>query len=140
MSNLTLVLLAAGNSSRFEMEVKKQWLRIGDQPLWLYVAQNFEKLQNFSKIIVVSSQEDIVFMKQYASYEFVIGGDTRQQSLKNALSKVQTEYVLVSDIARACVRKSFLENILNVKTNADCVVPYLKATDTIVYDNETDKK
>jgi 2-C-methyl-D-erythritol 4-phosphate cytidylyltransferase / 2-C-methyl-D-erythritol 2,4-cyclodiphosphate synthase len=137
LSNLTLVLLAAGNSTRFELGVKKQWLRINEQPLWYYVAQNFEKLENFSKIIVVSSQEDIAFMKQYASYEFVAGGNTRQQSLKNALAEVTSEYLLVSDIARSCVSKSFLHKIINAQLDADCVVPYLKATDTIVYENET---
>ncbi|WP_428737101.1 bifunctional 2-C-methyl-D-erythritol 4-phosphate cytidylyltransferase/2-C-methyl-D-erythritol 2,4-cyclodiphosphate synthase [Sulfurimonas sp.] len=137
MSNLTLVLLAAGNSTRFEMEVKKQWLRIGEKPLWHYVAQSFEKLQNFAQIIIVSSAQDLVFMKNYASYEFVVGGDTRQQSLKNALIKVQTEYVLVSDIARSCVNASFLTTIIDAKGNADCIVPYLQATDTIVYEKET---
>ncbi|QOP40863.1 bifunctional 2-C-methyl-D-erythritol 4-phosphate cytidylyltransferase/2-C-methyl-D-erythritol 2,4-cyclodiphosphate synthase [Sulfurimonas marina] len=137
MSNLTLVLLAAGNSTRFEMEVKKQWLRIEDKPLWYYVAQNFEKTQNFSKIIIVASDEDITFMKNYASYHFVVGGTTRQQSLKNALSHVDSEYVLVSDIARACVSEELLNNIIKNHTDADCIVPYLKATDTIVYDNAT---
>ncbi|WP_304542813.1 bifunctional 2-C-methyl-D-erythritol 4-phosphate cytidylyltransferase/2-C-methyl-D-erythritol 2,4-cyclodiphosphate synthase [Sulfurimonas microaerophilic] len=137
MSNLTLVLLAAGNSTRFEMEVKKQWLRIEDKPLWYYVAKNFEKTQKFSKIIIVASDDDINFMKNYASYHFVTGGTTRQQSLKNALSHVQSEYVLVSDIARACVSEELLNKIIDNHADADCVVPYLKATDTIVYDDTT---
>lgn len=137
MSNLTLVLLAAGNSTRFEMEVKKQWLRIEDKPLWLYVAQNFEKSKKFSEIIIVTAQEDITFMRNYASYKFIAGGKTRQQSLKNALASVETEYVLVSDIARACIKESLLNDIINSQTEADCIVPYLKATDTIVYENNT---
>lgn len=137
MSNLTLVLLAAGNSTRFDMEVKKQWLRIEDQPLWLYVAQNFERSKEFSEIIIVTAEEDIPFMQNYASYKFVAGGKTRQESLKNALVSVKTEYVLVSDIARACIKESLLHNIIASYTEADCIVPYLKATDTIVYKDRT---
>ncbi|MFT7859450.1 MAG: bifunctional 2-C-methyl-D-erythritol 4-phosphate cytidylyltransferase/2-C-methyl-D-erythritol 2,4-cyclodiphosphate synthase [Sulfurimonas sp.] len=137
MSKMTLVLLAAGNSSRFEMEVKKQWLRIEDKPLWLHVAQRFEQTGRFSEIVVVGSQSDIPFMGNYASYTFIAGGKTRQQSLKNALEAVNSEYVLVSDIARACVDEVLLDRIIAQKEKADSIVPYLKATDTIVYDDQT---
>ncbi|MDH4943481.1 bifunctional 2-C-methyl-D-erythritol 4-phosphate cytidylyltransferase/2-C-methyl-D-erythritol 2,4-cyclodiphosphate synthase [Sulfurimonas sp. C5] len=137
MSNLTLILLAAGNSTRFEMGVKKQWLRIDDKPLWFHVAKSFEQTQKFSEIIIVASQEDIAFMPNYASYKFVCGGETRQQSLKNALEYVKSESVLVSDIARACINEEFLTRITTYVTDADCLVPYLKANDTIVYENET---
>lgn len=137
MSKLTLVLLAAGSSSRFELDVKKQWLRIDHQPLWKFVAQKFENSNLFDEIIITSSADDIAFMKHYADYTFVVGSDTRQKSLRNALQNVTTEYTLVSDIARACVDKTFLESILALRSNADCIVPYLKVTDTIVYDDKT---
>jgi len=137
LSDITLILLAAGSSSRFNMDVKKQWLRIGHSPLWHFVAQNLESTQKFSKIIVVSSSADISFMKNYADFTFVEGGNTRQASLKNALTKVTTDYVLVSDIARACISHEFLEKILLKKNESDSIVPYLKVTDTIVYEEKT---
>ncbi len=137
MSDLTLVLLAAGNSSRFELDVKKQWLRIDHQPLWQFVAQKLQNTNLFSKIIITSSSDDIEFMKNYADYTFVEGADTRQKSLKNALNEVDTEYVLVSDIARSCIDDEFLKAIISHKSSSDSIVPYLKVTDTIVYRNET---
>jgi len=137
LSNLSLILLSAGSSSRFEMDVKKQWLRIDHQPLWQFVAQKLQKTEKFEKIIVVSSEEDISFMKNYANFTFVAGGKTTQESLKNALASVQSEFVLVSDIARACINEDFLERILAKKGESDSVVPYLPVTDTIVYENET---
>lgn len=137
MSNLTLVLLAAGTSSRFEHNVKKQWLRINNKPLWQFVANKLEASQLFTKIIITASSEDINFMENYADYTFIEGGISRQQSLKNALKEVSTEFVLVNDIARPCIDINFLHRILEKKDSADCVVPYLTVTDTIVYDNET---
>ena len=137
MSDLTLILLAAGSSSRFSQDVKKQWLRIDHQPLWQFVAQKLQKENLFSQIIIVGAADDISFMQQYASYEFVIGGATRQESLKNALANVSSEYVLVSDIARACISEEMLARIWAQRTSADCIVPYLPVTDTIVYGNET---
>jgi 2-C-methyl-D-erythritol 4-phosphate cytidylyltransferase/2-C-methyl-D-erythritol 2,4-cyclodiphosphate synthase len=137
LSDLTLILLAAGSSSRFGLDVKKQWLRVENQPLWQFVAERCEKSRHFDKIIITSSADDIEFMKYYAPYTFVEGGATRQQSLKNSLLHVDTEYVLVSDIARACISDEFLNDIISHMGKSDCIVPYLGATDTIVYDGKT---
>ena len=137
MSNTTLILLAAGSSSRFDLTVKKQWLRIGHKPLWLFVAEKFQKSNIFDKIIIASAEDDLEFMNYYAPFTFVAGGKTRQKSLQNALEHVNSEHVLVSDIARACVSEAFLSEILSHKNDADCVVPYLKVTDTIVYGDTT---
>ena len=137
MSNLTLILLAAGSSSRFELNVKKQWLRVKNEPLWQFVAQKLQNTQLFCKTIITSSSDDIEFMKNYADFTFVEGGNSRQESLKNALNEVDSEFVLVSDIARACISKEFLEKIIQKQSNADCIVPYLKVHDTIVYEDTT---
>jgi 2-C-methyl-D-erythritol 4-phosphate cytidylyltransferase/2-C-methyl-D-erythritol 2,4-cyclodiphosphate synthase len=137
LSNLTLILLAAGSSSRFELDVKKQWLRVKNEPLWQFVAQKLQNTQLFCKIIITSSSDDIEFMKNYADFTFVEGGNSRQESLKNALNEVDSEFVLVSDIARACISKEFLEKIIQKQSNADCIVPYLKVHDTIVYEDTT---
>ncbi len=137
MSDLTLILLAAGSSSRFGLDVKKQWLRINHQPLWQFVAQKLQKSNRFKKIIITSSSDDIEFMKNYADYIFVEGSTTRQKSLQNALKEVDTEFVLVSDIARACINEDFLDLIISKKNQTDSIVPYLPITDTVVYRNET---
>jgi 2-C-methyl-D-erythritol 4-phosphate cytidylyltransferase/2-C-methyl-D-erythritol 2,4-cyclodiphosphate synthase len=137
LSNITLILLSAGSSNRFEHDVKKQWLRIEHQPLWQFVAQKFQETQLFKDIIITASSDDIAFMRNYAEFTFVEGGSTRQDSLNNALKQVESEYVLVSDIARACVDTEFLHKILALQGSSDVVVPYLKVTDTIVFHNET---
>lgn len=137
MSDLTLILLAAGSSNRFELDVKKQWLRIDHKPLWQFVADRLDNTKLFDKIIITSSSEDIDFMNNYASYTFIKGGNTRQESLKNALQEVTSEYVLVSDIARSCISENFLHTIISKKGLSDCIVPYLKISDTIVYENNT---
>ena len=137
MSDLTLVLLAAGTSSRFSLDVKKQWLRINHQPLWQFVAQKLQNTNLFSKIIITASVDDIEFMKNYADYTFVEGSNSRQKSLHNTLHEIDTEYVLVSDIARSCISEEFLQTIISKKYSCDWIVPYIKVTYTIVYKNET---
>jgi 2-C-methyl-D-erythritol 4-phosphate cytidylyltransferase / 2-C-methyl-D-erythritol 2,4-cyclodiphosphate synthase len=137
LSDLTLVLLAAGNSSRFKVPVKKQWLRIGHDPLWFYVTNRIKESLPHSNIILVSHRDEIPFIQAMCDFQVVAGGATRQQSLKNALNFVETPYVMVSDIARACVSPSLIHRLLENKHQADCIVPAIGVSDTVVYRNDT---
>lgn len=131
-------MLCAGSSSRFGLKTKKQWLRTGHQPLWLYVTQQLSSFYNFSKIIVVSSQHELNYMRNFTdTVLFVTGGNTRQESMKNALENVDTPYVMFTDVARACIPNEMLNEIVKNKGNADCIVPYLSISDTVVYHEET---
>jgi len=138
LPDLSLVMLGAGSSSRFKMPARKQWLRTGHIPLWLYATQNIIKTHKFTKVIIVCSKEEIDYMKLFSSeFIYVVGGTTRQESLKNALLHVESKSVLVSDVARVCVPNDMLNRIIEKCEKADIIVPYLKVSDTVVYDNQT---
>ena len=138
MNNTTLILLCAGESSRFDSTVKKQWLRINNIPLWLHVANNLSSYSSFEKVIIVSHKDEINYMKNYSNnFSFVIGGSTRQESMNNALKEVTSSHVLISDVARACIPSEIVENLLKNKNEADCIVPYLEVSDTVVYEEKT---
>ncbi|NOX15452.1 MAG: bifunctional 2-C-methyl-D-erythritol 4-phosphate cytidylyltransferase/2-C-methyl-D-erythritol 2,4-cyclodiphosphate synthase [Epsilonproteobacteria bacterium] len=138
MPDLSLIMLGAGNSTRFEHDTKKQWLRFGDTPLWLYATQNILKNHKFDKIIVATHKNEIEYMKKYSSdFIFIEGGESRQESLQNALLQVSTAFVLVSDVARVFISDDMLERIIEQKEKADIIVPYLSVNDTVVYDNKT---
>jgi 2-C-methyl-D-erythritol 4-phosphate cytidylyltransferase/2-C-methyl-D-erythritol 2,4-cyclodiphosphate synthase len=131
-------MLGAGTSSRFRMLAKKQWLRTDHTPLWLYATQNFTKNFTFKKVIIVCSQEEIEYMKLFDSnFTYVVGGSSRQESLKNALLHVETSNVLVSDVARTCIPQDMTQRIIDKCEEADIVVPYLKVHDTVVYEGNT---
>ena len=137
MSDFSLILLAAGTSSRFEMGVKKQWIRLDDLPLWLHVVKQFEALNYFSKIIITAHENELLYMQNHTDHTVVQGGESRHSSLKNALDNVETPYVIISDIARACVSKNLLDLLIKHKDEADNIVPFLPVHDTTVYQNET---
>ena len=114
MSNITLILLGAGSSTRFATNVKKQWLYNDETPLWLHVAKRFEDHHTFDKIIIVSTAQEIIQMQHFANYHYVVGGDSRQASLSNALAHVDSKHVLVSDIARCCIPQEVITRIIDV--------------------------
>ena len=170
MKDISLILLAAGDSSRFELPVKKQWLRVGELPLWQYVAQNIARAHPFKKIIIAVNEEDVSYCERlYAcssasargesaecdtseykfqserggigcnayecgsanlKFHFAPGGANRQSSLKNALRLVDSELVLVSDVARAQISPELISSLIRNLGGADCISPYLGVNDT----------
>jgi len=137
LSDLTLIILNAGSSSRFSCVVKKQWLYIDDKPLWKMVADRFKNEYNFKKIIITTSKQEYNYIKEFGSYEYVVGGSSRQESLANALNEVTSEYVMVTDVARACIPSSMIDEIIAAKGKADVIVPALDVSDTVVYEENT---
>ena len=170
MKDISLILLAAGDSSRFGLPVKKQWLRVGELPLWQYVAQNIARAHPFKKIIIAVNEEDVSYCERlYAcslasargksaecgtseykfqskqggigcgadkcgsanlQFHFAPGGVNRQSSLKNALRLVESELVLVSDVARAQISPELISSLIRNLGGADCISPYLGVNDT----------
>jgi 2-C-methyl-D-erythritol 4-phosphate cytidylyltransferase/2-C-methyl-D-erythritol 2,4-cyclodiphosphate synthase len=138
LPDLSLIMLGAGSSSRFKRKVRKQWLRIGDIPLWLYATKRLTSYTAFKQVIVVCAQDEIEYIKNFdEDITFVIGGETRQESLQNALLHVNTSRVLVSDVARVCIPLEMLQRIMDKTLKADIIVPYLPVSDTVVYKDDT---
>ena len=135
MGATSLILLAAGSSTRFGLPVKKQWLYQGEIPLWLYVTRQYQEAFGFDDIIVTGHPDELAYMKQFADYTFFPGGASRQESLANALEQVHSEWVLVNDIARCCLDRALIRRVLEKKGDADCIVPALRAVDTVYYED-----
>lgn len=133
--NATLILLGAGSSTRFGLKTKKQWLRINDLPLWAFVADKIASY-GFKNIIVTGTPDEIKYMRKFATHKIVAGGNTRQESLKNALEHVDTEWVFSQDIARVCTPLELFDRIFSAKDGFDCVIPAIKAQDTTLLDGE----
>jgi len=133
--DITLILLAAGQSSRFALPTKKQWLYQADRPLWQKVTEDFTGAFAFEKVIVVAGEEELDYMRLFAPHTFVAGGNTRQQSLRNALAEVTTPYVLVNDIARCCLDEEMIRRVLDARDKAACIVPTLPVNDTLYLDD-----
>lgn len=136
---IALILMAAGDSTRFcastNLSLKKQWLRVGDKPLWQKVAEDLSALYPFTQTFITASAADVLYMEQISPFPVIKGGDTRAQSLRNALECVDAEFVLVSDVARWCIDVAVCERLLACLENPDfaCAVPFVSVPDTTFY-------
>ncbi len=136
MRDISLILLAAGNSTRFGLSTKKQWLYQGDTPLWQFVANRLKEYYNFAQIVVVGNKNELKLMQKFANFTFVAGGSSRQESLTNALSYIDSDFVLVNDVARCCIDKSLIDRLITNAKEDSCVVPAIKVSDTTYFDGK----
>lgn len=152
---MSLIMMAAGDSTRFcqnHIKIKKQWLRVDDEPLWLVATRKIASYAHFQKIFITASSTDYRYMRHICpanicgvDIEVVHGGDTRTQSLRNALRLVSTTFVLVSDVARWDSVESVISHLCTKSfkamckdENVGCVVPFLPVADTSFYANDKD--
>ncbi|OPX27708.1 MAG: bifunctional 2-C-methyl-D-erythritol 4-phosphate cytidylyltransferase/2-C-methyl-D-erythritol 2,4-cyclodiphosphate synthase [Campylobacteraceae bacterium 4484_166] len=135
MKDISLVVLSAGDSNRFGKYPKKQWIRTGDDPLWLYVAKRLSKFYDFDKIVIVVCQDELKYSSNFTEkFSFVVGGNTRKDSVLNAIKTLKTKFVMVTDVARCCITKKVIDKIIENKQKADCITPVLDVTDTVTLD------
>lgn len=113
-----VVIPAAGLGSRFSQQRPKQYWMVGDIPLLEYTLALFLK-QPWIKGVVVAIQDNDPYFKQIdpsirSQVTTVTGGDTRAQSVMNALVSLSkhahaTDWVLVHDAVRPCLHTRDLE-------------------------------
>lgn len=138
--NISLIIMSAGESTRFRQNchIKKQWIRICNKPLWLFVADNLNGRYKFSKTIIAAHKSEVAYMRRFCNYEIVCGGESRQKSLENALNCVNSEFVAVSDAARFGVDFAVLDRLFAVDlSELDCVIPVLDVADTIFMEGDS---
>lgn len=138
--NISLIIMSAGESRRFRQNcaVKKHWIRLNGKPLWLFVADSLNARYKFAKTIITANANEVAYMRRFCDYEIVCGGDSRQKSLENALVRVDSKFVAVSDAARFGLDFEMLDNLFAVDLKGiDCVIPTLSVADTIFMEGES---
>ena len=92
--------------------MKKYYKKI-DQETLLKANKNApKKSANFCDTIITANEDEVKLYELLSDYKITKGGNTRQQSLKNALSFVNSEYVLVTDVARACIPQKLVLDLV----------------------------
>lgn len=101
------VILGAGNSTRMGMDKSKLLLEIEGKTVIERTVEKFLDLAEIDEIIVVCRECDIEKFSELLpdeSVSFVIGGNTRQESVKNAVETIdECDYIIIHDGARPFV-------------------------------------
>ncbi len=138
MGECYAIVLAAGRGERFGNEYKCL-LPIFGKPILAYAIQPFQDSEKVSRIIVVSRPEHISDIEHLIGkfgfskvVEIVEGGERRQDSVYNAISKIPfADYVLVHDGARPLVSQDLVEKTLQAAIEHGAALAAVRAKDTV---------
>lgn len=141
---MPVIVVAAGNSTRMQ-GINKQFACIGGIPVIIRTLLAFERSEYISNIILVVRADDIFELqmlgKKYGISklsDIVCGGNTRQESVANGLSRTGTDCknVLIHDGARPLIDNEIIKNVASSLENYPAVTCAVKVKDTIKQINE----
>jgi 2-C-methyl-D-erythritol 4-phosphate cytidylyltransferase len=133
------IILASGNSTRFNSEIPKQFHKLNGRKLLDYPIQTFSECNEIDRLIIVVPEKFLIEIQEaYPDYSVISGGSSRKESAFNGLlaCPTETKKVLIHDAARALVDKSTIIRCINGLDGAKAVSTAMPAMDTVVETNE----
>ena len=132
-----LILLAAGDSKRFNSKIPKPFTKVGGKALLEHSLIKFNKVKQIKKIVVVINKKHSRFLKEIKSNTFskIIGGKTRQESTYKALryikkNRIKCTNVLIHDSARPNFSLKLIKRIINA-SRKNTVIPKIPIHDAL---------
>ena len=138
------IIVAAGSGSRFGANLPKQYCLLNGRPVLMHTIDNMRVAMPNSHIILVLNKDFVEYWGELCGeYSFespmvVTGGDTRWQSVKNAIDVIPAtaEIITVHDGARPIVEEKMVERLINALDNAPGAIPVVSVTDSLRQVNE----
>jgi 2-C-methyl-D-erythritol 4-phosphate cytidylyltransferase len=133
------IVLAAGAGRRLGIGEPKAFLTLGDAPILVWAARSALACPQVGALVVTAplgfeDEARAALAGLGGEVTVVTGGDTRQASVRNALTQVPQEvpFVVVHDAARPFVSPDLFTRVLEaVRGEAAGALPVLPVTDTV---------
>lgn len=123
MLSKVVIIAAGGTGSRLNADLPKQYMLLNDQPVLMHTIRAFEK--HVDKILVAIHADMVDYWQQLCQqydftipHELIIGGKTRFQSVRNAISYLEQRFpdflinengiIAVHDAARPLVEEDLI--------------------------------
>jgi 2-C-methyl-D-erythritol 4-phosphate cytidylyltransferase/2-C-methyl-D-erythritol 2,4-cyclodiphosphate synthase len=127
------LIVAAGKGERAGGDVLKQFALLGGRPLLAYSVAAFARHPAIDDIVLVigAGQEDAA-RAAAGNHRFVIGGNTRRESVRNGLEAIgAATRVLIHDAARPFLPAAVIDRLLEALDDHVGAVPVLPVVDTL---------
>ena len=140
MSHVTAILPAAGLGTRMGADTPKQFLALDGVPLLLFALRRLAACPAIAEFVIATRAEEVDSVTNSVASEnlgrpvhVVRGGDTRQDSVANALAEVSPEadLILVHDAVRPLVTVSQIERVIAEAASCDAAILGIPAMDTV---------
>lgn len=144
---ISVILPAAGLGTRMGKTVpekagtsRKQFMLLEGSPILLHTIRKFASNPDVEEIIVALRGDDLDWVRSLIEHEnfgkpvrLVEGGETRQQSVQNALATLSpsTELVAVHDAVRPFIEHSLLEKVFTEAAETGAAIVGIVPVDTV---------
>ena len=135
--SFSLIILAGGNSHRFNSKIGKPYQKIAGKSLVEINVDKAHQFKQIKKIILVYNKKDLKRVKslKLKNVQLIIGGKNRQQStfngLKNLINMKGISNVLIHDVARPNFSLKLFNSIIRNMKNSKAVVPKIDIQDAV---------
>ena len=130
------IILAGGQSKRFNSKIPKPYHIYKGKPLLLHSIDKAKNYKKFNKIVLVINKTHKKFIKQIntKNIKVIEGGSSRAESAYKALKFIKNyniKNVLIHDAARPNFSLNLLNKLTKELKSNNCVVPAIKTNDTV---------
>ncbi len=140
--NITAIVCAAGKGARAMLEQNKVFTVMPNgKNVLLNALFPFEKCEQINEIIITANKNDFCKIEELTNelstpHKVVLGGNTRTQSVINALKECNGEWVLIHDGARPFLTESAVNDCIEALLTHKSAVLCTPCTDTIISLNQ----
>ncbi len=144
---VAVILPAAGLGTRMSRTSaeksgtsRKQFMLLDGAPILLHTIRKFVSIPTISEIVVALRAEDMEWFGELLRHEalptpvrLVEGGDTRQQSVENALAVLapDTDLVAVHDAVRPFIDRATIEKVIEEAAGTGAAIVGIVPVDTV---------
>ena len=134
------IIVAGGLGHRMKTTLPKQFMTLGDKPVLQWSLESFDNSESIEKIVLVLPEDWIEEGKKYLvgfkpkkQFSITIGGNLRQDSVRNGLEAVGKgfDFIAVHDAARPGITPDLIEKIFEKAAAKGNVVFAVPSYDTL---------
>lgn len=135
---VTAIILVAGNSTRFGQNRNKNFEVIEGKEVLLYSLEKFNDNSLVDDIIIACKKDEEDRVREISEkvdlkkrLSFIEGGASRQESVYNAITKTDSDIVIIHDGARPMIKDRFITECIEQMDNFKGVSIAVRSKDTI---------
>ncbi len=144
---VAVILPAAGLGTRMGRQApekagtsRKQFMLLNGAPILLHTIRKFVSCSSVSEIVVALRREDFAWVGEMLASEgpakpvlLVEGGDTRQQSVENALARLSPDidFAAVHDAVRPFIEPATIEHAIQEASECGAAIVGIVPVDTV---------
>ena len=141
MPKFSVILLAAGKSSRFkDKHYKKPFAPLANRAVWLHSAERFLNRNDVAQsIVVIAPEARDEFLAKFGAnvailgLQLVNGGAERSDSVAAALAYVRADcdFVAIHDAARPCLVDEWIDRVFQAAVKSGAAILAIPVTGTL---------